>query len=313
MPPIGTVREIWRFPVKSMAGERLEAIDVGPGGLALDRGWALRDTQKQECFGAKRWPVLLLCTARYRDGGAAGAGTPGVPHVDITLPDGSRTASDAPDVHERLGALVGAQVTLEPLRPASDLAFYRRAGASAAVLGKLGKSKRIVRAIQGVMRATGADGEIRELFSREEGEPLPDLAEQPAQLLEFSSPPGTFFDAFPIHLMTTATLAAMAAKNPAAAWDPRRFRPNLVIETAPGMEGLVETGWVGRTLKIGGLRIKGELPTVRCGMTMHAQPGLAKDPTVLRTIVREADQNLGMYASVEGDGRVTVGEGVRLD
>ena len=85
-----------------------------------------------------------------------------------------------------------------------------------------------------------------------------------------------------------------------------------MIETVNGVEGLVESDWGGRHLRVGGLRLKCEMPAPRCSMTMQAQPGLAKDPRVLRTIVREAGQNLGLYASVESEGRVSVGDEVIL-
>ena len=66
---------------------------------------------------------------------------------------------------------------------------------------------------------------MREAFGRTLDEPLPDLSMVPAELFEFTSPPGTYFDAFPLHLLTTTSLITMARLNPAAAWDVRRFRP----------------------------------------------------------------------------------------
>jgi MOSC domain-containing protein YiiM len=48
-------------------------------------------------------------------------------------------------------------------------------------------------------------------------------------------------------------------------------------------------------------------------MTTHAQASLPQDSTVLRTIVREADQNLGIYANVINPGQVVVGDEVELD
>jgi uncharacterized protein YcbX len=55
-----------------------------------------------------------------------------------------------------------------------------------------------------------------------------------------------------------------------------------------------------------------EIPTPRCGMTIQAQAGLEKDPSVLRTIVKDADQNLGIYASVTTTGEIRVGDLVEL-
>ena len=306
---VGRVREVWRYPVKSMAGERLEACGVGAQGLWGDRGWALRDEEAGEIRGAKISPALMLCAARYREEPSAD-GAP--PHVRITLPDGSRTATDAPDVNERLSELVGRRVTLWPLRPAADRAHYRRAMPGARVIGLLSRSRSFRRLALGAMRVTGLDADLRKDFGREPGEPLPDLSVFSSDLFEFTSPPGTYFDAYPIHLLTTSSLDALARLNPDSAWDARRFRPNFLIETGEGVEGLAEAGWGGRTLRVGGLRLKCEVPTPRCSMTIQAQDGLPKDPRVLRTIVREAGQNLGVYASVEAAGRVAAGDEVEL-
>jgi uncharacterized protein YcbX len=154
--------------------------------------------------------------------------------------------------------------------------------------------------------------QLREAFSREEGEPIPDLTTLPVEILEFTSPPGTYFDAFPIHVMTTASLRAMSEFNDTATWDVRRFRPNFLIETNDETAGLVEAGWSGRTLRLGSVDLRCELPTVRCGMTIQAQEGLPKDPSVLRSIVKYADQNLGAYASVTASGNIQLGDEVEL-
>lgn len=150
------------------------------------------------------------------------------------------------------------------------------------------------------------------MFSREPDEPLPDISILPAEVLEFTSPLGTYFDAFPIHVLTTASLTAMARFNPTALWDMRRFRPNFLVKTQDAFEGLVEAGWNGRTLRLGEVELKCEIPTVRCGMTTHAQNALPKDPSVLRSIVKDADQNLGVYANVTKGGRVGDGDRVEL-
>src|SRR5215213_2658272 len=96
---VGKVREVWRYPLKSMAGERLEGSGVGARGLYGDRGWALRDEEAGEIRGAKMSPALMLCAARYREEPAA-EGAP--PHADITLPDGTGISTDAANVNERL-------------------------------------------------------------------------------------------------------------------------------------------------------------------------------------------------------------------
>ncbi|MEW6737834.1 MAG: MOSC domain-containing protein, partial [Acidobacteriota bacterium] len=114
------------------------------------------------------------------------------------------------------------------------------------------------------------------------------------------------------HLMTTSSLAKMKQYNSAALWDVKRFRPNFLIETIADTDGFVEVDWCGRLLSIGELQLKCEIPTVRCGMTTHAQTELPRDTTILRTIVRDANQNLGVYASVVKTGRIAVGDEVKL-
>jgi hypothetical protein len=181
----------------------------------------------------------------------------------------------------------------------------------ARAIGLLSRSRSFRKLALGAMRLAGRDRGLREDFGREPGEPLPDLSVLPPELFEFTSPPGTYFDAFPIHLLTTASLDALARLNPDSAWDARRFRPNFFVETAEGVEGLVESGWGGSAVRLGGAVIKCEMPAPRCSMTIQAQGGLPKDPRVLRTIVK-VGQNLGVYASVREAGRVSVGDEVEL-
>jgi hypothetical protein len=62
---VGRVLEIWRYPVKSMAGAELRECRVSERGIPGDRGWALRDEEVREIRGAKKFPSLLECSARY--------------------------------------------------------------------------------------------------------------------------------------------------------------------------------------------------------------------------------------------------------
>jgi uncharacterized protein YcbX len=305
---VGKVKEIWRYPVKSMAGQRLDACTVTTHGVLGDRGWAFRDDKRGEITSARRSPALMRFAARYREEPAPGK----IPHVDITLPDGSVVGSDAADVSARCGAVLGRSVTLWPLQPATNKAHYRRAQPGASVMAKLGRFEAFRRLLGRIAPYIGLEKQLRADFGRLPDEPLPDLSVFPAELLEFTSPLGTYFDAFSLHVMTTATLATMARANPTAAWDVRRFRPNFLVETSPGIDGLAEVEWTGRTLKVGEARIKCEVPAVRCSMPTQPQGDLPKDPSVLRTIVREAGQNLGSYASVVATGRVAVGDVVEL-
>jgi hypothetical protein len=73
---------------------------------------------------------------------------------------------------------------------------------------------------------------------------------------DYVSLPGTFFLVSPFHILTTASLEYMKHHNPESDWQVERFRPNLVIDTPPGVEGLAEQDWIGKTLKIGEIVIE---------------------------------------------------------
>ncbi|HEV7397442.1 MAG TPA: MOSC N-terminal beta barrel domain-containing protein [Pyrinomonadaceae bacterium] len=301
---IGTVKQIWRYPVKSLAGETLDSCEVVTGGIPGDRGWAFRDEKTREITNGKYIPLLMQTSARYREEPDNNK----VPHVVMKFADGSTIASDEPNLNTRVSKQLGREVTLWLLQPASNKAHYRRASLVSRLVG----FKLIQNQLPRILRMKNVQTQVREMFSREAGEPIPDLTTLPVELLEFTSPPGTYFDAFPIHVMTTASLRAMSEFNGRAAWDVRRFRPNFLIETNDEVAGLPEAGWSGRTLRLGSVDLKCELPTVRCGMTMQAQAGLPKDPSVLRSIVKHAEQNLGAYASVSAPGSIRLGDAVEL-
>ena len=77
------VREIWRFPVKSIGGEVINEAIVGPMGIQGDRGWGITDLDTGLTLTARREPRLLLASAAVADGS-----------VVLTLPDGSETNDD---------------------------------------------------------------------------------------------------------------------------------------------------------------------------------------------------------------------------
>lgn len=288
---LGRITQLWRYPVKSMAGEQLARAQVRRSGIVGDRQWAVRNDLVGEIQGGKKFPDLMRCTARFRREPRDGEGPP---PVDIEFPGGDRCGSDeAHALSQRLrGVTEGTPCSLWPVQPAEAEAFYRRR-----------------RRTQEEAAADRAHN-----LQREAGEPYPDLTGFPPSIFEFTSIPGMFFDLSPLHLLTTASLAYMARCNPGAGWDARRFRPNFLLDTADSQknEGLVELGWLGRTLRVGGLTFRCDYPTPRCGMITRPQPGLGFDKGVLRTVVREADQNLGVYAEVVEPGEVRVGDEIVL-
>jgi uncharacterized protein YcbX len=138
------------------------------------------------------------------------------------------------------------------------------------------------------------------------------------------APPGTFFDYAPLHLLTTATLAALAALYPSGHVDTRRFRPNLVVELPEEARGFVENDWVGRTILVGReLRLRISNPSPRCVVPTLPQGELAQDLGILRAIAAhnrppvpaldgDAVPCLGVYVSIERGGVATVGDAVQF-
>ncbi len=123
-------------------------------------------------------------------------------------------------------------------------------------------------------------------------------------------PAGRFMDAYPLLVLTTASLRAGAGALPGAVWDVRRFRPNLLID-ADG-EGWVEDGWRGRCLGVGPARLLLEDGCTRCTMVTRAQPGIEPDLDVYRTIGRLHGGTFGVGASVVAGGRIGVADTIEL-
>ncbi|MCE5289827.1 MAG: MOSC domain-containing protein, partial [Nocardiaceae bacterium] len=164
-------------------------------------------------------------------------------------------------------------------------------------------------AYRGVM---ASKKDIRHQFALSSDDPLPDLSMFPlrklAELAVYATPVGIFADAYPIHVLTTSSLRAMAANG--GDFDVRRFRPNLLIESSG--EGLVENDWIGGTLRAGAVGIRVEIPTVRCSVPLRPQPGLQPDPQVVKTISRHNERCLGVYCDVTTVGSMAVGDVVEF-
>jgi uncharacterized protein YcbX len=116
------------------------------------------------------------------------------------------------------------------------------------------------------------------------------------------------YDDGPVHVVTTASLAAAAAGAPV---DPRRTRANLVLDTGDAV-GFLEDDWVGRRLGVGTAELELTAPMPRCVMLGMAQDGLADDRAVLREVLRRHDGILGLVADVVVPGTVALGDEARL-
>ena len=112
-----TISSLWRYPVKSMAGEELSAVDVTASGLRGDRVYALVDAARGKVGSAKivkQFGGLLKYQAQFVTQPESGDA---VPPVRITLPDGTTLDSEQPDDRASLAASFGSQVSLRSTAP----------------------------------------------------------------------------------------------------------------------------------------------------------------------------------------------------
>jgi uncharacterized protein YcbX len=290
---VGSVTGLWRFPVKSMRGERLDEAHVTEQGLVGDRAYALIDNDTGKVVSAKsvkRFPDLLACRAAFVEPPGADED---LPPVEITLPDGSTVRSEASDVSGVLSAFFQRDVTLARAAPENytidqyhpDIEDVDPAG----------------------HRDTVVEQKLGAAFFAEAGIPSP-------------VPAGSFFDLFPVSVLTTSTLEQLSELQPESRFDERRFRMNVIVDSQEA--GFVENDWVSHELSIGdAVRLSVALPDPRCVMTTLAQEDLPKDSDVLRTLTRHNRVQVagagrfpcaGVYAVVVAPGTLRTGDEVAL-
>ncbi len=110
---LGSIVSLWRYPVKSMMGEELNAAEITKSGLLGDRAYALVDSSDGKVASAKnprKWPQLFDFRAALADDPRTDVK---VPPVRITLPDGTSVSNDLPDVHQILSKVLQRDVKLE--------------------------------------------------------------------------------------------------------------------------------------------------------------------------------------------------------
>jgi uncharacterized protein YcbX len=290
--PVGTVRALWRFPVKSMLGEELEAADLGESGVVGDRAYAVVDKETGKVASAKhpkRWPNLLKCRAAFVE-----APRPGeqAPPARIDLADGSSVMSDAPEVDAVLSRFFGRDVelgsaadhgyTIDQYHP--DEEDYDPDG----------------------HRDEVVEAQLGAAFFNERGLPS-------------AVPEDSFFDLYPLSVLTTSSLDRLGDLEPESSFDVRRFRMNVIVDTPAS--GFVENDWVGRSLAIGdGVQLGVALPDPRCCMPGLEQEDLPRDPKVLKALAQHNRIDVagslypcaGVYAVAEAAGNVSRDDRVSL-
>jgi uncharacterized protein YcbX len=137
-----------------------------------------------------------------------------------------------------------------------------------------------------------------------------DATDDNSPIVDLPCPPGTFLDALPVHLLSTASLEAMERRHPDGEWDVRRFRPTVLVEVDGDDGEFPEDAWIGSAVRVGGAELTVVAPTVRCVMTTREQPGLGRDLDIVKSVNRDHESNLGVYAVVSRPGPIAVGDPV---
>jgi uncharacterized protein YcbX len=254
---VGIVGELWRYPVKSLRGERMREMTVTPDGALGDRAYAIRELKYGAIMSAKMWPSLFA----LRSGWAVDPDLDGGGVVRIELPDGSLIEGDSAQTAEALSALFNHPVRLERTRQ---------------------------------RQISYADIEA-------------------IQKGEAFLPQWKFFDEGPLHLLASGTLKHLQGLERESDFDPRRFRPNILIDTGADTDGFIEDRWLAGTLEIGDtVRIGDMWPSIRCSMTTHPQDELRHDPAILRTAAMHHQAYVGVFACTRAPGVIRVGDPVIL-
>jgi uncharacterized protein YcbX len=259
-----------------MRGEEVDGTALGADGIVGDRAFAIRDRETGKVASAKNpklWPGLLSCAAGEE-----------LPAVRIDLADGNSVLSDSADVDAVLSRFFGREVELAPA--AENGYTIDQYHPDVEDYDPDGHRDEVVEAALGAA------------FFNERG--LPSAVSE-----------GSFFDLFPLSVLTTSTLERLGELEPESRFDVRRFRMNVIVDSpAPGF---VENGWVGHSLAIGDeVKLGVSLPDPRCVMPSLAQEDLPRDPQVLKALARHNMIDVagslypcaGVYAVAEAAGTI---------
>ena len=268
---VGRVRSLWRYPVKSMLGESMTSINIDRRGVVGDRCYALWDHATSRVASAKN------------------------PHLWKDLLSYTASFTDEPK-------------SGEPLPPITVYGPF--AGAEAAPTTKRSDDPALIQLLSAQL---GRDIALLDqaMPNASLDQYWPDICERDFQnvITELRMPEGTFFDACPIHAISTATLKALQELEPSLDFAVERFRPNLLVEPTGTKRGFVEEEWIEGILSIGDqvrLHVDGGCP--RCVVTTLAQSELPEEMEILRATARHNNVTAGVRLSVRATGRIKLND-----
>ncbi len=281
---IGTVKELWRYPVKSMAGSRVTQATVDAYGMVGDRCWGLVESASGDIAWGKRFPKVMNLAARYVDEPSEHRSyhRDDIPDVAVTLPDG-RVVTGAEAITRAVSDYVGTGLSLEPFAAPENREFYR-------------------------WQTPADEATILKILGIGPDDPIPDLSIYDESVLallsEHFAPPGTLHDMYPLHALSQQALDFMTRQS-GTVFSKERFRPSILIDT-DSEAGLPEFDWIGKKLRVGSAVLEVAQKTVRCSMPAREQTPyqLAQDSGVAKALNRETGRFLGIYLSVLEPGSI---------
>jgi ferredoxin-NADP reductase/uncharacterized protein YcbX len=279
---LGEVAQIWRYPVKTLAGARCAAVDVDEDGVVGDRLWAIWDQTWDQIASGKQHPRLMELTGRFHGSFEV---------VCITDEEGREYRSDDPWACARLSARLGMSVGLR-----------RRPRSGGAVDRALFRDRRPIepaRFLPPSPEDASAEGAGPKAF--------PGDMDELYKL--YLTTPGLFADCSPLHLVSANSLGALGGGD---LGDVRRYRPNLLLDLPGGTGAFPEVALAGERIEVGGTVLHILSGTPRCSMPSQSQPGLGQNWSVGAAVARVPGQVVGVYADVIAAGAIREGDAVRL-
>ncbi len=161
--------------------------------------------------------------------------------------------------------------------------------------------------VEDVPVVVGPDGRRWRADTPQASAAMSEACGQPLRLAAEGAVP--HHDDAPVHVLTTASVRALAERV-GEPLDPRRFRANLLVDLddAPSDRAAwPEDDWPGRTMSVGTVVLRLTAPMPRCVMVNAAQPGIAEDSRVLRSLAHRGAV-LGLMAEVVVPGVVRRGD-----
>lgn len=256
---IGKVDQLWRYPVKSMAGEKIDSSKITNAGLLGDRYYAMKNIETNKILSAKnfrKYPDIFYFKSEYLN-----EPTKDSFEVAIIFPNKEKYLSTNNDTDKALSSFFNENIKL---------------------------TKKIPDEIS-LKEYWPDDVKQRERDGK--------------QVTNEFMPDGTFFDLATIHIITLSSIEKLKQLYPEGNFDLNRFRANIVIDLDSKEIGFIENDWVGKTIHIGDeVVLKITRATPRCVMTTLEHENIPKDKQVHKTIIKNNNNDLGVYAEVIKEG-----------